>query len=377
MSESNRYELARRLANNLEIEDGITDARVWLRDGDSAVYWPVISPSVTRAEQITESTAEELQARGALGLGPDLQPTLGYVEIPEWKTMHSERQKTIADRIERTAQAIAGADAIAGATSALPQRIIIADEDAALRKALRAVLRNSGYQVIEAVNGREAIEKTRDEVPDLLLLAWLLPEVNGKDAAAELKTDVRTRHIPIVMLTKVTAMEDKIAALDAGVQDFITKPFDFRELLARIEQQVRWRKLLDRDGEPSASVAVEPKVEEEPVVPQLESWKGLLERKDYQGVLTGAMQVAEQSERAGDYETAAQAYVLASKGAEGTRRPDVANQLQRLAGTMYLRLAENSTDTAKIQLGYTMSAKMFLTAGNLQLAQQATEKLET
>jgi CheY-like chemotaxis protein len=373
MSESNRYELARRLAEQLETDAGVTNARVWLCSGEDPAYLPVISPSVTQVEQITEATAAELVARGSLGLGADLKPVLGYVEIPGWESMDPQRREVVTECIERTAQAMASAEAISSATSDAPRKILIADEDDALRKSVRAVLCSAGYEVVEATTGPEAIEKTRAELPDLVVMAWLLPVVNGKDATVQLKADPSTRHIPILMLTKRTRIEDKVEALSAGVQDFMTKPFDFRELLARIEQQVRWRKLLDQTGEPSAAVAVEPQPVEPAAYPQFASWNAMLEAQDYSGVLNGAMQYAQACEEAGKFEDAAQAYETASRAADGSRRPDLTNKLQRLAGSMYLRLAEESTDTAKIQLGYTMSARMFLTAGNLELAQEAAE----
>lgn len=370
MSESNRYELARRLAESLNENFGLADARVWLRDGDSDDYLPVISPTVTQVDQITEATSGELRGRGAYPLGADV---LGYVEIPSWRSIDKERQKAILARVEEAAEALAAAAAISVATSGSPRKILVVDPDAAFRKSVRAVLHFAGYGVVEAADGPSAIEQTRAEQPDLVLLAWLLEGINGKDAARQIKADPATRHIPILMVTVCSSIEDKVEALDAGVQDFVTKPFDFRELLARIEQQVRWRKLLDHDVEGAASVAVAPKTVPESTGPELAHLSTLLEAKNYDAALKESMAAAEFSEGRGEFEGAAQAYVLASQAAGGARRPELANKLQRLAGTMYLRLAENSRDTAKIQLGYTMSARMFLMAGNLVLAQQAAE----
>jgi DNA-binding response OmpR family regulator len=374
MSESSRYELARRLADSLHATYGLLDARVWLRDGDTQDYLTIISPTVTQADQIIEATADELKARRPLGLGADLKGELGFVEVPGWQSMEEDRRKAIAARIDEAAQAMAAAAAISSATSESPRKIIVADEDAALRRSVRAVLHVAGFEVVEASDGRMAIEKVRAELPDLLLMAWLLPAVSGGDVARELKKDAATREIPIViMVTAVATMDDRVEALDAGIQDFMFKPFDFRELLARIEMQVRWRKLLGHDVEPAASVSVAPKTSEESIGPELAHLNAILERKDFDAALKEAMSAAEFSEGRGEFEGAAQAYVLASQAADGARRPELANKLQRLAGTMYLRLAENSRDTAKIQLGYTMSARMFLMAGNLVLAEQAAE----
>jgi CheY-like chemotaxis protein len=373
MSESSRFELARRLAELIDTDDGGgPGVRVWLREGDQ--FLPIDSPSAAKTEHANEATEQELEARGALGFGEGLQPVCGYVEIPNWPSLDAARRQVITARIERAAHAQASATAIAAATAGeSPRKIVVAEDDAALLKTIGAVLTSAGYEVSEAANGREAVDKTRSELPDLVLMAWILQVVNGKDASIELKRDPRTRHIPILMLTGSISVEDRVEALDAGVQDFVMKPFDWRELLARIQQQMRWRKLLDNEGTPSASVAVEPKAPEQAESAQLATWEDALKRQDYDGALNGAMQFAEHCEETGAFEDAAQAYELASRAAAGSRRPDLANKLQRLAGGMYLRLAEESNDTAKIQLGYTMSARMFLTAGNLVLAQQAAE----
>jgi DNA-binding response OmpR family regulator len=371
MSESHRYELARRLADGLNENYDLPDARVWLRDGDSDDYLPVISPSVTQVEQISEATSGELRERGAYPLGADV---LGYVEIPSWRSIEQERQKSILGRVEEAAQALAAEAAISDATSESPRKILIVDENAALRKSVRAVLHFAGYDVVEAGDGPSAIEKTRTEQPDLVLMAWLLPGINGKEAARQIKADPLTHRIPIVMVTVCSSIEDKVEALDAGVQDFVTKPFDFRELLARIEQQVRWCKLLDQDVQGAATVAVAPKAVGEATGPELARLNAMLEGKSYDEALKEAMAAAEFSEGRSEFEGAAQAYALASQAADGARRPELANKLQRLSGTMYLRLAENSRDTGKIQLGYTMSARMFLMAGNLVLAEQAAQQ---
>lgn len=370
MSESTRYELARRLADALEYDEQVTDARVWLKAPESGDYLPVISPNVNQVEDIVTANETELKARGALGLGADLNPVEGYVEIPGWPTLDFGKKKDVTERIERAAEAIGVAEAIA--TNAERREILVADEDDVVREAVHLVLQMAGYRVVEAVDGQQAIDRTRAELPDLIVIAWLLPVVDGKEVARELKSDPKTQHIPIVMLTKKTRVEDKVEALNVGVQDFITKPFDFRELLARIEQQVRWRTLLA--GGVNTAVSLAGKTDESP---QLAAVSALLDTHDFEGALKGATSTAQSDEAKGAFETAAQAYVLASKAAEGARRPDLANDLQHLAGNMYLRLAETSTDNEKIQLGYTMAARLFLKAGNLSLAQQAAARTAT
>jgi DNA-binding response OmpR family regulator len=82
----------------------------------------------------------------------------------------------------------------------------------------------------------------------VILMDWMMPVMDGRAAVERLKADVETRGIPIVMLTTQSEIEERVVALEAGVQDFLTKPFDPRELLARIEQQMRWRKMLAVDA---------------------------------------------------------------------------------------------------------------------------------
>jgi CheY-like chemotaxis protein len=373
MSESNRYELARRLADGLHGTYGVLDARVWLRDGDTGDYLTIVSPSVTRSDQIITASAAELDARRALGLGVDARGELGYVEIPEWSSMKEDRRNAIVARINEAAQAMIGANS--AATSEARPRILVADEDAALRRSVRAVLHVAGYDVVEAGDGSTAIDRARAEPPDLLLMSWLLPVIGGRDVARELKKDRTARQIPIViMVTAAASMDDAVKALEAGVQDFMFKPFDFRELLARIGMQVRWRQLLGYDVAPTASVSVEAKTPEEAIGPERAHWEALLESKDYDSLLKEAMSAAELSEGRSQFEGAAEAYAAASQAAEGARRPELANRLQRLAGTMYLHLAEHSVETGKMQMGYVMSARMFLMAGNLTLARGAAER---
>jgi DNA-binding response OmpR family regulator len=125
--------------------------------------------------------------------------------------------------------------------------IVVAEDDEATRMLLCAVLSRVGFRVRAFENGKLAIDAVRGEAPDVILLDWMMPVMDGRRAVEVLKADVETRGIPIVMLTTQSQIEERVIALEAGVQDFLTKPFDPRELIARIEQQMRWRKLLAVD----------------------------------------------------------------------------------------------------------------------------------
>jgi DNA-binding response OmpR family regulator len=125
--------------------------------------------------------------------------------------------------------------------------IVIAEDDDATRMLLCAVLTRVGFIVRAFENGKLAVDAVHREAPDVILLDWVMPVMDGRRAVEVLKADSETRGIPIVMLTTQSQIEERVVALEAGVQDFLTKPFDPRELIARIDQQMRWRKLLAVD----------------------------------------------------------------------------------------------------------------------------------
>jgi DNA-binding response OmpR family regulator len=269
-----------------------------------------------------------------------------------------------AERLERELAALgitSPADALAQVEEPAHGTVLIADDDEAIRKLLRSLLERKGYAVIEATNGTEAVLEVRRSLPDLAVLDWEMPFATGREVAAALKSDPLTRRIPIVMLTGRSRVDDKIDALNVGVQDFITKPFDLREFDARVDQQLRWRRLLDDPANaPKIAVPAPQHDGREPAV-----------------VLRDTMEEAERAEDDREYERAALAYRRASEAALAMKSLDVANKLQRLAGKMYLSLAENAEDTETIRRGYAQSAKLFLTAGNLRLSNEAAGRLDT
>lgn len=128
--------------------------------------------------------------------------------------------------------------------SASRGRIVIADDDLATRLVLAKILTRSGFTVYPYDNGRSACEAVKRKHPDVVLLDWIMPIVDGLRASEILKSDVETRSIPIVILTTHSEIEDRHMALAVGVQDFVTKPFDPRQLVICIEQQMRWRTII-------------------------------------------------------------------------------------------------------------------------------------
>jgi two-component system KDP operon response regulator KdpE len=115
-------------------------------------------------------------------------------------------------------------------------RILVVDDDPQIRRVLRTALVAQGYEAIDARNGEEAIERLAEEKPDLIILDMNMPRMNGLETCRVVRS---TSDVPIIMLTVRDAESDKIQALDAGADDYVTKPFSSPELLARIRAALR------------------------------------------------------------------------------------------------------------------------------------------
>jgi two-component system KDP operon response regulator KdpE len=114
--------------------------------------------------------------------------------------------------------------------------ILIADDEPQIRRVLRSTLSSEGYAIVEARDGQEALEKLREERPDLVLLDVNMPVLDGLETCREIRS---TSRVPVIMLTVRGAEKDKVRALDAGADDYVVKPFGIQELLARIRAQLR------------------------------------------------------------------------------------------------------------------------------------------
>jgi len=121
--------------------------------------------------------------------------------------------------------------------SSKPVRVLVVDNDAAMRRALRGSLTAQGYVITEARSGEEALEEMGQRPVDLVLLDIEMPGIGGMETCRRLR--VIAPHAGLVMVTVCDSEEDKIRALEAGADDYVTKPFSFRELLARLRAIVR------------------------------------------------------------------------------------------------------------------------------------------
>jgi DNA-binding response OmpR family regulator len=112
-----------------------------------------------------------------------------------------------------------------------------------VRKFIVSIL-GSYYQVIESINGKKGLEKALEIVPDLVISDVMMPEMDGYDFCRQLKNDDRISHIPVIMLTAKAGLESKMEGLDTGADDYLAKPFNARELMARIKNLIKNRKRL-------------------------------------------------------------------------------------------------------------------------------------
>lgn len=118
-------------------------------------------------------------------------------------------------------------------------KILIVEDEAAIRELIAVNLRHAGYVPIHAPDAATARRAIDEALPDLVLLDWMLPDTPGVELARRLRTDSRTRELPIILLTARAQETDKLSGFEAGVDDYLTKPFSPRELLARVKALLR------------------------------------------------------------------------------------------------------------------------------------------
>jgi len=117
--------------------------------------------------------------------------------------------------------------------------ILVVEDEPAIMELLRVNLVDAGYDVAEAIDAEAAQQALRARLPDLMLLDWMLPGQSGLALARQLRSESRTRELPIIMVTARADEGDKVAGLEALVDDYVTKPFSPRELRARIKAVLR------------------------------------------------------------------------------------------------------------------------------------------
>ncbi len=130
----------------------------------------------------------------------------------------------------------------------MQKRILIVDDEPAIRDMVAYALRKGDFVPVLAGDAREAQAAISERVPDLILLDWMLPGTSGLELARRWRREALTRDIPIIMLTARGEENDRVGGLEAGVDDYVVKPFSARELLARIRAVMRRSREDDEDG---------------------------------------------------------------------------------------------------------------------------------
>ena len=118
-------------------------------------------------------------------------------------------------------------------------RVLIADDEPNQLELLSFNLTEAGFDVLRASNGQEALTIAREEMPDILIVDWMMPLMSGVDVCRQLRADIDTRHLPIIMLSARGEEGDRTLGLDNGADDYMSKPFSPRELVSRIKALLR------------------------------------------------------------------------------------------------------------------------------------------
>lgn len=119
------------------------------------------------------------------------------------------------------------------------KKILLVEDEAAIREMTSMALDRAGFEVLEAEDAQQAERVLSDGLPDLILLDWMLPGTSGIELARRFRRDEYTREVPIIMLTARSEEDDRVRGLDSGADDYVTKPFSPRELIARIKAVIR------------------------------------------------------------------------------------------------------------------------------------------
>ena len=118
-------------------------------------------------------------------------------------------------------------------------KMLIVDDDPDIRDVLKLTLSEEDYEILEACDGEEALKLVHTNQPDLILLDYQIPKVDGREVCRRIKKDLLLRHLPIIMVTGKGDINDKLGGIDAGADDYVVKPFEPKELMARIRMILR------------------------------------------------------------------------------------------------------------------------------------------
>ncbi len=135
----------------------------------------------------------------------------------------------------------------------LLKKIVVAEDDDSIAHLVGMALGDAGYLCLRAKDGEEALAITRRELPDLLVLDVMMPKADGMEVARRLKADVISSRVPILMLTAMGKVDDKVRGFESGADDYLAKPFDLKELAARVKALIRSSRR-ERDRNPTSGL---------------------------------------------------------------------------------------------------------------------------
>ncbi len=184
-----------------------------------------------------------------------------------------------------------------------PPRILIVDDNETNRDILMTRLGLHGYELIQAVDGEEALASAREDLPDLILLDIMMPKVDGIEVCRRLKNDASLPFMPIILVTAKADSKDVVVGLEAGADEYLTKPIDQTSLVARVKSVLRIKELHDRATAQAAELAswnktLEQRVAEQlSVIERLDTLKRFLSPQIAQAVLAAGDEAVLESHR--------------------------------------------------------------------------------
>ena len=125
----------------------------------------------------------------------------------------------------------------------MPKTVLVVDDEERLVSLVKAYLEQAGFRVVTANNGRNALFVARQEKPDLILLDVMMPRISGFETCRRLKENPETQEVPVIFMTALTETEHKITGFEAGAVDYVTKPLQHKEVLARVKTHLMLQRL--------------------------------------------------------------------------------------------------------------------------------------
>ncbi|HEX3503276.1 MAG TPA: adenylate/guanylate cyclase domain-containing protein [Xanthobacteraceae bacterium] len=202
-----------------------------------------------------EALANDLQKLLDAGsrLLTQIDSIISFTGLPEQRSAEATPEKHAVSAIIRSVRPVSSA----AQETATPSRILIVDDTQATRELLCRRLARDGHHVVEAGNGHSALHLTATEPFDLVLLDMMMPDISGYDVLTQLKADSRRRHIPVIVISALDQIDSIARCIEAGAEDYLSKPFDPVLLRARIGASLDKKRLRDREQAATAELRAE------------------------------------------------------------------------------------------------------------------------